>query len=98
MFEIFVATTITSNNLIVQVANATDVMAGNIAMLQDAADTLVGFEAASTSDTLTLNGTTKGGLKGDRIVLRDVASGLWSVHALLAGTGTEATPASAAVS
>lgn len=97
-FDILVGTTITSNNLIIQVANASDVMNGVVLMAQDAADTVVGFETAADSDTITMNGSTKGGIKGDRIRLKDVAANLWNVQIVGAGTGTEATPFSAAVS
>jgi hypothetical protein len=97
-FRFVVTTTVTSNSDKIQVANATDVMIGNIQMLQDAADTIVGWEAASTSDTITLNGTTTGGLKGDWLEIEDVKAGNWLVRGLLSATGTEATPFSAAVS
>jgi hypothetical protein len=97
-YKVIVKTTITSNNLIVQVANATDVMTGSASFAQDAADTGVVFETAADSDTITMNGSTKGGIKGDIIELEDVASGLWSVCITGSGTGTEATPFSAAVS
>lgn len=97
-FEIVVGTTVTSNNLIVQVANASDVMTGLALIAQDAADTAVVFETTSTSDTITMNGSTKGGIKGDRIVLKDVAANLWYVSIMASGTGTEVTPFSAAVS
>ena len=97
-YSIIVGTTVTSNNVIVQVANATDIMAGNAVIGQDAADTTVQFETASTSDTITMNGTTKGGIKGDRITLQDVSAGLWNVEIIGAATGTEVTPFSAAVS
>lgn len=96
-FEFFIATTITSNNLVIQVANATDVMAGLCQFAQDSADTMVGFETAATSDTITMNGSTKGGIKGTVIRLRDVASGLFSVEIVGSATGVEATPFSAAV-
>jgi hypothetical protein len=97
-FKIEVQTTITSNSLIVQVANATDVMTGTALVAQDAADTAVIFETASTSDTITMNGTTTGGIRGDIIELEDVAAGFWSVSITASATGTEATPFSAAVS
>lgn len=97
-FMFVVGTTITSNGLIIQVANGTDIMQGSAIVAQDSGDTVVHFETTSTSDTITMNGTTTGGLKGDRISLRDVAAGLWSVTVISAGTGTEATPFSAAVS
>lgn len=96
-FDIVVGTTITSNNLIVQVANASDVMTGHCVMLQDAGDTVAGYETAADSDTITMNGSTKGGIKGDRIRLKDIATNLWQVQILCAGTGTEVTPFSAAV-
>lgn len=97
-FEVLVGTTITSNNLVIQVASASDVMTGLCVMAQDSADTVVAFETASDSDTITMNGSTKGGIKGDRISLEDVGTGLWSVRIVGSGTGTEATPFSAAVS
>ena len=94
-YEIVVGTTVTSNNLVVQVANASDVMTGLCLIAQDAGDTSVAFETASTSDTITMNGSTKGGIKGDIIRLKDVAANLWSVNIVSAGTGVESTPFSA---
>lgn len=96
-FDILVGTTITSNNLIIQTHGSSDVMSGHVLMMQDAGDTVAGFETAADSDTITMNGSTKGGIKGDRIRLKDVATGLWHVQIVAAGTGTEATPFSAAV-
>jgi len=97
-FKVVIGTTVTSNSLIVKVANATDIMAGMATFAQDAADTAVSFETASDSDTITLNGSTTGGIKGDIIELEDVSSGLWSVTLLGSATGTEASPFSATVS
>lgn len=97
-YEIVVGTTITSNNLVVQVANASDVMTGTHIMGQDAGDTVVLFETAATSDTITMNGSTKGGVKGTWIRLKDAYSGVWALEGSLVCTGTEATPFSAAVS
>ncbi len=96
-FNVFVSTTITSNSLIVKVANSTDVMQGVAYVAQDAGDTVNSFETASTSDTITMNGTTTGGLRGDRIRLKDVAAGVWEVQVYSAATGTEVTPFSATV-
>lgn len=97
-YEIVIGTTVTSNSVIVKVANATDVMTGVAMNAADAGDTLVAYETASTSDTITMNGTTTGGIKGDRIRLKDVSSGLWSVSVVGSASGTEATPFSATVS
>jgi len=96
-FKVFIGTTVTSNNVIIQVANASDVMAGLVMSAADGGDTLNGWETASTSDTITLNGTTKGGIKGDHYVLVDCAAHLWAVTGWSSSTGTEATPFSAAV-
>jgi len=97
-YEFIVATTVTSNGYIVRVANAADTMVGTAITLQDAGDTMVGFEGAGTSDTITLNGTTTGGIAGARIVVDDVKANLWAVSVVSAATGTEATPFSATVS
>lgn len=96
-YMVLVATTVTSNNVIIQVANASDVMTGLVISAADAGDTLNGWETASTSDTITLNGTTKGGVKGDYYELIDAAANLWLVQGRSSSTGTEATPFSAAV-
>lgn len=97
-YEIIIGTTVTSNDVIVAVANASDVMTGVCMLGQDSADTVVLFETASTSDTITMNGSTKGGIKGDRVYLRDIAANLWYVSMIGSATSTEATPFSAAVS
>ena len=95
-YKFFTKTTVTSNNHIIQVTGD-DTMAGFASIAQDGADTVVQFETAATSDTITMNGSTKGGIAGDIIELEDVATDLWSVRCTLSGTGTEATPFSAAV-
>ena len=95
----FVVSVVNTSNYVIQVANATDVMSGSIWSTQDGGDTVVGWETASTSDTVTLNGTTTGGVNiGDYVELQDIKSGFWSVTGLMVSSGTEATPFSAAVS
>lgn len=98
VYRFVVTTAVTSNSDIIKVANATDIMAGIAILGQDGGDTLVLFETAADSDTITLNGSTKGGLKGDIVEVEDVKSGLWYVRVLAAATSTEATPFSAGVS
>ena len=95
-YSFYVKTTFTSSGIIA-VANASDVMTGYATLLQDAADTAVSFETAASSDTITMNGTTTGGLLGTQIKLVDIAANLWAVTLKGAATGTEATPFSAAV-
>lgn len=91
-----IGTTITSVGTTIKVTGD-DTMTGTAWVAQDAADTVVAFEAGATADTITLNGTTTGGLKGDSIELIDIAADLWWVRVMAAATGTEATPFSATV-
>ncbi len=95
-YTFLVATTFTGSGII-QVANSSDVMAGLAIVAQDAGDTVVVFETAASSDTVTLNGTTTGGLAGARVDLIDMKTNQWHVRVETAATGTEATPFSAAV-
>jgi hypothetical protein len=95
-YDIVVGTTVTSNNDIIQVANGTDVMAGAIMVSTDIAG--VTCPTTATSDTITMDGATKGGLAGSWIKLKDVKSGTWAVTGGVLSTGAEATPFSAAVS
>lgn len=97
VFRFVLGTTVTSNSTTIKVANASDVMTGTAVVLQDTVDTVVGFETASTTDTITWNGSTTGGIKGDCVELIDVAANLWYVRVIQSATGTEATPFSATV-
>ncbi|MBM4199748.1 MAG: hypothetical protein FJ189_00475 [Gammaproteobacteria bacterium] len=101
VYEFVVGTTVTSNNDIIKVANASDVFKGFVVQAQDAGATANIYETAATDDTLTMNGTTTGGLAGDRFTFRDVklngTTPLWLLQGFMAATGTEATPLSATV-
>ena len=81
-----------------EVANATDVMVGSASFIDDTSDNMVGFETASTSDTITLNGSTTGGVTFAKIECTVLASGKWKVDVISGCTGSPATPFSAAVS
>ena len=96
LYTIVVGTTVTSNDYIVQVANATDVINGAVALSTDIAG--VTISAGASDDTITMNGTTKGGISGSLLEIRDVASGKFVVTGSLVSSGTEADPFSAAVS
>lgn len=56
------------------------------------------FAATAGDDTITLNGTTTGGIAGSTVTLVDVAADTWSVVVDGVSSGTEATCFSAAVS
>jgi len=94
-YKLFVGTTVTSNSFIAQVANSTDVIAGAIHLTTDIAGT--SMPTSATSDTITMNGSTTGGIKGSWLILEDVATGYWALSGALLCSGTEATPFSASV-
>ena len=96
-FEIFASITKTGN-LIVQVANANDVMVGGAKFIDDSSDNMVGFETVAASDTITLNGSTTGGVTFSKITCTAISSTQWKVDVESGCTGTPATPFSAAVS
>jgi len=101
VFHFIVAVTVTSNNDIIQVANATDEFRGNLLQVDtDTSDALAAYPALDGDgfDTITLNGSTKGGLIGDWIEVVDVAAGHWALRGCVLGTGSVASPLSAAVS
>jgi len=95
--RLFIGTTITSNTTTIKVADATDIMYGAIVGAIDAGTTNNFWLTAADSDTITFDGTTKGGYIGDQIELIDVATNAWLVNGFLKQTGTEATPFSATV-
>lgn len=97
IYKFFVATTVTSNNYIIQVANSSDTMSGMAIVANDGGDTASIFETAANTDTITMNGTTTGGILGAQVEIQDVASNKFSVTVRTAATGTEVTPFSAAV-
>lgn len=98
-YRVIVGVTATGNKVI-QVANSTDEFAGVVYQVDtDTADALVAYPAVDADgfDTVTLNGTTSGGLAGDVVEFVDVASGLFMINGHTCGTGVVATPLSAAV-
>lgn len=95
-FVVAVAATGTASTI--KVANATDVMMGYAFAVTTTSDNAEGFKTSATSDTISLNGTTLGGVVGDIYEIEDVVSGKFSVKCFTAPTGTEATPFSATVS
>jgi hypothetical protein len=95
MYRFVVATSVTSNSYIIQVANATDILIGTASV---AGTTGTVFSTVAASDTLTMSGSTTGGLAGSYVEIIDIAAGEFVVRANLLGSGTPATPFSAAVS
>lgn len=97
VFRFTTGTAVTSNSNIIRVADNTDVMSGSIYVTDQAAGTGTEFNTLATSDTITMNGSTSGGLVGGILTLIDVALNLYVVHGNIIGTGVEVTPFSATV-
>ena len=97
VYRFIIGSTITSNSTTIKVANATDVMTGRAFVVSDNTAAVLGFATAAASDTITLNGTTLGGIVGDHIEIIDAITGTFAVRVFTAATGTEATPFSATV-
>lgn len=100
-FRFVVSVVNTSNSHVIEVADATDIMYGNIIANStgDTPDLAQPWPTAADSDTITLNGTTTGGLAiGDWIEVEDIKANAWAVTGVVTASGTEATPFSAAVS
>lgn len=90
----FIVAAVNTDNHVIAAAGS-DTLEGVAWMANDTDNTVSAFESTATDDKITLNGTTTGGAAiGDKVELVDYASGKWCVHALLTGTGTEATPLS----
>lgn len=91
---------VTATSMKVQVASASDYMRGQAWGIASAN---VGFQTANTgtvateSDTVTLNGTTTGGIVGTEMEFEDILANVWQVEVDSCGSGTGATPFSAAV-
>ena len=91
----FVLSTTVTGNFIVKVANSSDTMVGT-AILGSGTTALV-FSTATASDTITLSGTTTGGVGGATISATVVGANRYKVNVVSGATGAVATPFSAAV-
>ena len=97
-YKFYVSVAPTSNAHIVKVANATDVFKGWVSTATTTEATSEEEAAGGTDDTLTMNGTTTGGIAGSYIEVQDIVSGTWLIKGFLIGSGTLTTPLSATVS
>lgn len=88
----YVATTVSSGDHVVA-ALTTDIIQGSVAVATDIAG--VTCPTTATSDKITMNGSTSGGLAGSFLRLVDAKAGQWMVTGTLVSSGAEATPFSA---
>lgn len=91
----FVLSTTVTGNFIVKVANSSDTMVGT-AILGSGTTALV-FSTATASDTITLSGTTTGGVGGASVKATVIGANRYKVEVVSGATGAVATPFSATV-
>ncbi len=97
----FMVSVVNTSNYIVEVANANDTIDGSVYITDaGASNNVLGFAAASTSDTITFTGTDQGGVAiGDWFEVTDIAVNQWACSGNLSGSGGSVTsPWSADVS
>jgi hypothetical protein len=95
-YTIVVATTLTGDG-IVKVGRSADTFIGFSNGATLAGTTGFSEGIGGTDDTLTMNGTTTGGLVGSSVRFTDIAANLWLVQARLVGSSTMVTSFSATV-
>lgn len=92
-FDIFVKTTVTSNNHKIITDAGTTLLVGTILVTKAADGTnLATFGNGSTHIAVTMNGTTTGGVAGTWLRFSCIASTLWAVEGFDQASGTIATP------
>lgn len=91
VYKFFVKETITSNNYVIQLSGS-DTMSGVAVVANDGGASASIFETASDSSTITLDGSTKGGILGGMVELQDLYSGKYLVKIHQSATDAEATP------
>lgn len=94
-FVVNVSATATGHTI--KVANTSDIISGISIIAQTDTAQVNGFLTTATDDTITVNGTTKGGIKGDKIVLIDMATNTYQCTMQCGASGTVVTPFSATV-
>ena len=98
----FIVSVVNTSNYVIQVTGD-DTIDGSVVVTNDTTAggtaSLISWPTVAATDTITLNGTTQGGVQiGDYLLLTDIATNQYTVSGLLNASGTEATPFSASVS
>lgn len=82
----------TQGTVVVAASGTLDTLKGVAIIADTTAETAGAFLTTATSDKLSMNLTTTGGLGGDQVELLDGAANVWTVRATLTGSGTLGTP------
>ena len=100
MYEFVVTVHMASNDYKIQCPDADNTITGQVQYLDEDGTAVTSYPTVAASDTITLNGGTKGGLVGDTLTLIDIAADKWMVKGLMrvSAGANPATPFTAAVS
>lgn len=93
--KVRVGVAVTATDLIAVTAASGDLLEGDVFITKatDAVANMVYFAADESNDlTLSMNGSTTGGLIGSEVLFQVNDNGYWSVSGTLYGSGTLATP------
>lgn len=91
-YQLVVGQAVTENEVVIKTSKAGEVFAGQAVGVVAAA---AGWATEDDTNTITLDGSTTGGLPGDILWIIDIAPGVWMVDARL--KDASATPFSAVV-
>ena len=92
-FDFYISTSVTSNSHQINTDAATTFIGGAITMVIDTSATSEGQVGDETSHvTITMNGSTTGGLKGSHLKFKALSSTVWIATGIVVGSGTLATP------
>jgi len=96
----FIVSVANTSNYVIKVADASDTIDGIMLYLDEDGTAVSAFPTVATSDTITLNGGTTGGIIGDYLELVDIATDQYHVRGTMrvASGADPATPFSATVS
>lgn len=99
LYRFYVSVTASGGSHVLKVANASDTMVGYLMSTTTTGATTNGFSEAAggTDDTITMNGTTSGGIIGSFIEATDIGANTWFVRGWLTASGTMITSLSATV-
>jgi hypothetical protein len=92
-----VSATGTDGSKVIKVGSTLDNMTGVCIVNATSTAEANGFLTTATDDTITLNNTTQGGIKGTIVEIEDVAANLYLVKVVNSMSGSIATPFSASV-
>lgn len=91
-YTFVVQTSVTSNSYKITVGSSNGFLIGGLVEGASAGATDLFIGDGTTDISVTMNGTTTGGLQGTRVTVTCVTTGLWEVSGTVIGSGTVATP------